>query len=282
MIDLHIHTKYSDGTDDLKTLFQKIKKTNLTTISITDHDTIDAYLDIEKNNYQLPCKLINGIEIKTTYQEIPIEILGYNIDIEKFKQSPIINKENKLNNQKKYLENYKKCAHKLNLTFNPDLKLDQNRPFAGITFYLELIKYPENFDKFPLLKTINAESFYRETSANKKSIFYIDESNDYPSIDFVIDEIHRCNGYAFLAHLYEYRCHNHQKLLKDIFTNTKIDGCECYHSLFTEENIHEIKSIAQKYHKLTSGGSDYHGTNKQNYYLGIVNQKPIPDDIINW
>lgn len=282
MIDLHIHTKYSDGTDSLPELFEKIKKINLTTFSITDHDNIDAYIDMENNNYKLPCKLITGIEIKTTYQEIPIEILGYNIDIKKFKTSPILNKEVKINNQKKYLENYKKCAKQLGLTFNLNLEIDSKRPFAGFTFYNELIKYPENFEKWPLLKNIKSECFYRETSGNKNSIFYIDESKDYPSIDFVIDEIHRCGGSAFLAHLYEYRIPNHREFLESIFNNTSIDGCECYHTLFTPENIQEIISIAKKYNKLTSGGSDYHGANKQNTFLGIVNKAPIPDDIINW
>lgn len=42
MIDLHIHTKYSDGTDTMEELLQKAEELNLKYISITDHDNCNA------------------------------------------------------------------------------------------------------------------------------------------------------------------------------------------------------------------------------------------------
>jgi len=48
MIDLHVHTNHSDGTDSLEELLKNAEKAKLEVISITDHDSIDAYLEIEK------------------------------------------------------------------------------------------------------------------------------------------------------------------------------------------------------------------------------------------
>ena len=50
MIDLHMHTKYSDGTDDIIEFLKKAEENNLEIISITDHNTVKAYFELEKLN----------------------------------------------------------------------------------------------------------------------------------------------------------------------------------------------------------------------------------------
>ena len=47
MIDLHIHTNHSDGTDDIITLLKKAEQAKLEIISITDHDEIGAYFELQ-------------------------------------------------------------------------------------------------------------------------------------------------------------------------------------------------------------------------------------------
>ena len=46
MIDLHMHTKYSDGSDNVKEMLEKAEKYNLKYISITDHNTCKAYSEL--------------------------------------------------------------------------------------------------------------------------------------------------------------------------------------------------------------------------------------------
>ena len=46
MIDLHIHSTNSDGTDSIQEILQKAQKLNLNYISITDHDTCDGYKEL--------------------------------------------------------------------------------------------------------------------------------------------------------------------------------------------------------------------------------------------
>lgn len=43
MIDLHIHTTSSDGSDEPKDILIKAQTLGLKYISITDHDSIGAY-----------------------------------------------------------------------------------------------------------------------------------------------------------------------------------------------------------------------------------------------
>ena len=52
MIDLHMHTKHSDGTDEVIEILEKAQKANLDIISITDHNTVKAYFELENLNIQ--------------------------------------------------------------------------------------------------------------------------------------------------------------------------------------------------------------------------------------
>ena len=50
MIDLHMHTTFSDGTDSIIELLKKAEKANLEIISITDHNTVKSYYELNKLN----------------------------------------------------------------------------------------------------------------------------------------------------------------------------------------------------------------------------------------
>jgi predicted metal-dependent phosphoesterase TrpH len=47
MIDLHIHTISSDGTDTVSNILKKANKLNIEALSITDHNSLAAYLELE-------------------------------------------------------------------------------------------------------------------------------------------------------------------------------------------------------------------------------------------
>lgn len=52
MIDLHIHTTYSDGTDSVSDVLKKAEKLSLKDIAITDYENCDAYKEIAKSILQ--------------------------------------------------------------------------------------------------------------------------------------------------------------------------------------------------------------------------------------
>ena len=283
MIDLHIHTIHSDGTDNVIKILEKAQNLSLEAISITDHDNIKAYDDLSKIDSKKYYSgiIIPGVEIKTTFNKVPIEILAYNVDMDKFSKSNCINENSHNINQNKYLENYIKVGEKLGLKCNKNISIDDNKSFAAITYYNEISKHKENYSIIPELLNEKKESFYRLTSSNINSPFYIDESNDSIDINLVIETIHNCGGKAFLAHLFAYKVDNHIFFLEEIINNTKIDGIECYYSTFTKEQTKTIIEIANKHNKYKSGGTDYHGTNKKSISLGIgEGNLEIPFEII--
>lgn len=271
MIDLHIHTNYSDGTDNVIDILKKAEKIGLEAISITDHDTIGAYSELNKINIPQYYNglVIPGIEIKTTFNRITIDILGYDIDIERLKKSSCVNISRRIDIQNKYLKNFIRVGNELGIKCDNNIEIKNIRDYAAVTYYKEISKYIENYDIIPELLKDKEEKFYWNTSGNKKSPFYIDESEDSLDINFVIDEIHRCGGKAFLAHLFEYKVDNHLEFVTKILEETKIDGIECYYSTFSKAQSKLLFDISNKYKKYISGGTDYHGETKININLGI-------------
>lgn len=57
MIDLHMHTNNSDGSDTTEELIKKAEKLQLKYISITDHDNCQAHEEIREQNLD---KLFSG------------------------------------------------------------------------------------------------------------------------------------------------------------------------------------------------------------------------------
>ncbi len=78
--NLHIHTNLSDGTLTPQQVIEKAKELNLKYISITDHNTIEAY-DIVKPGIYGNTELISGVEFDCWYKTNFIHIIGYGINI---------------------------------------------------------------------------------------------------------------------------------------------------------------------------------------------------------
>lgn len=287
MIDLHIHSNYSDGSESIKDILKEAEKRKLEVISITDHDTIKAYDELKmidiKQYYS--GTIISGCEMKCVYKNTPVEVLGYNIDIDKIRNSKNLGQEKNLNIQKRYLEHIKRSGKQIGLIFNDELDINMKKiQYASDIFEKEILKYPENIE---ILKKNNLEikpNFYRAQQCNQDSIFYIDETISFPSMEEIIEEIHNAGGLAFLAHAYIYPFDNTLEIVEEMINTQKLDGIECYYSYFNNEQTQNLIKLCNKYNLYMSGGTDFHGKNRPDTQMGIgTGDLRIKKEIIeNW
>ena len=71
------------------------------------------------------------------------------------------------------------------------------------------------------------------------------------------------------------------EFIDEILNNYNIDGVECMHNTFSEENINYLEKICNERGYYKSGGSDYHGNNKPNISLGTgKGNLKIPNEYI--
>lgn len=287
MIDIHTHTNYSDGSSSAKELLETAEKLGLTLLSITDHNTIEAYRELANPTIRniFKGKIIPGIEITTTYKGETIEVLGYGFDFNKMYASL---KENVLTFEKKQLKEFdliKNKFQKIGVKFNPNqIKFNPSIESCRAAFLNEIKQYPDN-NKFFLETTSfdNLASFTRNEIYNPKSALYVDESSLFPTLEKTLEMIHSAEGIAFLAHPFAYS-KNIPESLTDLIKNYNFDGLECYYTTFSKDETNYLLKLCEERNMYISGGSDFHGTRKQNHFLGTGNNNlNITEDIVkNW
>ena len=258
MIDLHMHTKYSDGTDSVTELLKKVEKAQLNIISITDHNTALAYEELEKINVKdfYSGKIIPGVELNTKVLNIPIEILGYNIDYKKINELlPNTYIDAKKRNRIEAERLYKKCVE-AGLKIDDDCfnNYDENI-FASKFIQTELTKYEENKQKISEDAWNDARIFYRKYMSNPEGILYVEMDDFVPDFETAANIIRECGGKVFLPHIYEYR-ENSEKILDYILQHYQIDGIECFYTTFTEEQTANLLKVCKDNNLYVSGGSD--------------------------
>lgn len=110
-IDMHIHTKFSDGEIDISRsippLFSKYSM-----VSFTDHENIFDPTEYPRSDVT---KFISGVEISCNHNGFFIEILGYNFDANHDAIVELVNKVKKLrvNTIKEILSENRILAEKL-------------------------------------------------------------------------------------------------------------------------------------------------------------------------
>jgi len=282
MIDLHIHTTSSDGSDEPKDILIKAQQSGLKYISITDHDSIGAYKKLRelKVNRYFEGNIIPGCEFSVVHNGKPIEVLGYGLDLDTIISTGIVSDEKFLERENAYLKKMMTVCKNLNIKYSDNLSIN-GKYFATQMLHADLRKYPENEKHFTkeIWESLNA--FYRTCVNNEDSPFFLDQMKNFLTIQEVSTLIKKAGGKAFLAHLYGYFADDHEEFLNSIVSLNSLDGIECYHSLHTINATKYLLNYCNEHNLYASGGSDYHGTLKPNVKVGeSITGTKIPYEIL--
>ena len=158
-----------------------------------------------------------------------------------------------------------------------------NTEFFTSEIYKEVINYPENIELLNKEGFTSHSDFLRKGITNPNNALFVDTSDLKPSLEETINAIHSANGIAFLAHPFQYAVNDMETFLNELTSNYKIEGIECYHTTFSNEQSAYLLDYTKNKNLFVSGGSDYHGKNKKNHHLGVghgnlnINKKVIDD-----
>ena len=250
LIDMHMHTNYSDGELSPDELINLAIENGIETMAITDHDTIDGIKRVDKSKYP-DIEIINGIELSAKVEKGRMHILGYDIDL-----------ENK-NLNKKMTELKNNSIDSLLST------MEQIKRDYGIRFSYEdikeMINAHHNLNRVDLAKLCMKygyadnvqDAFDKYLIAARDKIRQTITGLQYPEC---IELILNSGGIPVLAHPKSLELSEKELLilLKDMI-NCGLKGIEVYHSSHSKEEMNLYSEIAKEYNLLISGGSDYHG-----------------------
>lgn len=256
--DLHCHSTCSDGSLAPKELLALAKQIGLSALSITDHDTIEAYETAIPLSAEIGVQLLPGVEFSTVFNGTSIHILGYNYDPKNPDISAFCNR---------HLERRRhRNSDILDLLNKHGMPVSEEelQAAAPLTF-----KAGQRVIGRPHIAMAMMQKGY-VTSVQEAFRKYIGDGRPCFSqgASFTVEEtlevIHRANGIAIIAHPHLIN----QAAIVNALIEMDFDGIECYYGNFSQSDHKQWLKIAQRKEWLITGGSDFHGDIKPAINLG--------------
>jgi predicted metal-dependent phosphoesterase TrpH len=267
IIDLHIHSKSSDGKLPAADLLTEAKNRNIDFMSITDHDTISCQHEAAKLAKTAGIRYITGVELNVTFlhpryregKPTSLDFLGYQFDADNVALAK------KTEMMAKYREERAaKILQNLNLEFHKEgIPALTAQDFAEIEASVDgVLGRPHIADYLVKKKivTTRQEAFdrYLVKCDVPKYPLYLQEASKL---------VRDAGGKLILAHPNDPNGTSLVALTRVLAEQTAIveetmlpfiDGVECWHSRSDAQTTQHYVTFAEKHCLLKTGGSDCH------------------------
>lgn len=245
--DLHCHTKLSDGTLGIDDIIILAKNSGVTTLAITDHDSLAGTVRATIIGERHGINVIPAVEFSATdsKRKARAHILCYLPDTPERLEG--LCKSNSEKRKRAARIMVAKVANKFPVT--PELIM---KCATGST----------NIYKQHIMQALMECGYTTTIFGDLYNILFKKESrmsvlmeSTYPEPAEIIEAIHEAGGIAVLAHPGFY---DNFELLEELIP-LGLDGVEVWHPENTPEQQELLISIAKKHDLLMTGGSDFHG-----------------------
>ncbi|MDB2330932.1 PHP domain-containing protein [Alteromonas sp.] len=248
-IDLHSHTRYSDGHLTPAELVLRAHTMQVDVLAITDHDTV-AGLDAahaKQAEQKRPLKIINGVEISTTWHGFDIHIVGLNVnrDCPTF-LARLSEQANARQNRAELIgEKLVKCG------FNGVLERAMALAGEGQVTRAHFARVLVNNYGVPTMEA----AFKKYLGKGKRAAV----KAQWPSIETAILWIQEAGGQAVLAHPAHYdMTAKWLRRLVLLFAQSGGDAIETAFPGINKTKQMLINELALEHNLLASAGSDFH------------------------
>jgi predicted metal-dependent phosphoesterase TrpH len=261
-IDLHTHTNASDGALSPSELLERAVAQGVTSLSITDHDSVDAYASLSGENAE-KINLIPGIELSTSWCGRNIHVLGLNIDPYNHDLANGI-----LAQKAARQHRAEKIASRLRKVGIPDL-LGKVLQVAGDS----TIGRP-HFAEILVAEgaVTNLSQAYKKYLGNGKPG---DVRQYWASMSEVVDWIRSAGGTAVLAHPGHYKLTNTKmRALGKDFVASGGQSIEVCNGVQSETLTRKLAQLCDDLKLSASCGSDFHNSN--NAWSEVGRFSPLP------
>ncbi len=249
MIDLHVHSTFSDGSMSPTELVQYAHRLGLSAIAITDHDTIEGNEEAMMVGNQLGVEVVSGIELSIKHGDSSVHLLGYLF--RPLDQMMLFTLHRlqaaRLERNKVILANLTRLGVEIEMQELEKISCHGQSGRPHIAQLLMQKGVVKNMD----------EAFDRYLA--RGGLAYA------PRVVLQADEailmIKNAGGLAVLAHPQQL-----EKSGKDVsgtigkLKSAGLDGVEVHYPTHSRQFKKKLQAIAKKLDLLTTGGSDYHGS----------------------
>lgn len=246
MIDLHLHTTASDGTLAPADLVARAAQAGLTTISVTDHDTVAGYDDARSAAERLQLTLVPGIEITAIENGRDVHVLGYFFDPRNAALADFLRQQRR--NRVMRVERIAERLRQLGSAIDTSRLMDDALHSTGRS-----LGRPQVADALVRAGHVRDrdEAFDRFLAADRPA--FIARVGEPP--EHVVRIIRAAGGIASLAHPGLLAMDHLIPRLAD----AGLAAVEVVHAEHTPAHERRYRALASAHALAVSGGSDYHG-----------------------
>jgi len=291
-IDLHCHSTASDGTLSPGDVIRMGHENGLTGMSMTDHDTVAGLAEAADTAGALGIDFIPGIEISAEFPHPgTLHILGYGIDPESsiLRETTRALIEGRDSRNPKIIEKLQSLGVAITMA-----EVEAQAAGGGLAEASQDSPPVDRSDASSARQVIGrphiAAVLLRKGYVSSirlafdkylapGGLAYFDKERLTPrqALQFIRD----AGGVSSLAHAVQLRTANDAELdraVKDL-VDLGLDAIEVFHSDHDAEWVDKTSALASRYHLLRTGGSDFHGRNKESIRLGYVRGRRVPGEL---
>ena len=302
VIDLHMHSNFSDGSDDPEVLAAHAHRVGITTLSLTDHDTTESYPRMAAACQGLGIELIAGVEVSlkdveavkvredgTREKGVSVHVLAYFVPIEPehpFQQLLIQLRNDRRTRNIKLVELLQANGF-TRLTYDDILVRAKSEYSVGRPHFAQAM-----FEHHPEIvgenNASNWQKLFNEWIGSTGKAYL--PKTDLRIEDFV--EAARGSGVVFsIAHptlnYFGSAATNSEieQQMPTIMASLKsrgVQGIECYYGSWNQERRGLLAKLTKDAGMIPTGGSDYHGSFKENVRIGhgLEGDLHVPEEVV--
>lgn len=269
MIDLHLHSIFSDGSLTPEEIVVEAERSNVSAIALTDHDTVDGLPRFLAAAEAANIRAFTGIEISVDFSPGSLHMLGYGFD----------STDAALLRDLEWIRDGRSARNREILRKLNDLGLELAWEEVEGQAGGDVVGRP-HFALAMLARGYIAdkdEAFDRYLAKGKPAYA---ERRRFSAAD-AIRGIGLAGGVASLAHPFSLGLGPValERLVADLKAQG-LAGIESYYSEYTANQQHEYLSLCKRYDLVPTGGSDFHGDLNPDIRLGVgFGSLRVPDEV---
>jgi 3',5'-nucleoside bisphosphate phosphatase len=249
VINLHLHTTFSDGSWKLDSLFDYLLTGQFSLVAITDHDRPDTVTVIQQQALEKHLPVLVGVEMSSFWKGDLVDLLCYGFNSD---QNPLtILAEDVIRRQQENSREVFENLQRQGYTLPPDILSD--------TLTQHNLQQP-----FALADALCEHGYGSGDPSVGKILLAAGCKMETNEPGVIVDAAHRCGAVCFLAHpgrgdgfvTFDV------PLMDEFRREAPVDGLEVHYPLHTPDQTAMYLEYAQNHHLLVSAGSDSHGPEK--------------------
>lgn len=253
-IELHCHSTASDGDCTPTELVDRALALGITTLALTDHDSVDGLAEAMEAARDHSLRVIPGVELSCHFEGHEVHLLGY------------------------FFEHRDPDFLELLVTMRQERRGRIHAILAklkgmGVELTFEAVEAEASGDAIgrPHVARALARAGYAPSVAHAFDLYIGNRAPAYVgrsllSLEAGIEALRRAGGVSVIAHPGAYRDWARVERMLQL----PVNGVEVWHPCHRKADRKRAKRLGARYQKVLTGGSDFHGPRRDFNEMGTA------------